>query len=177
MSLYRDEAIVLRTQKLGEADRIVTLLTREHGKVRAVAKGVRRTSSRFGSRLDVYLPQGVAPLVATGQSMVAGETVLADLDGAPRVEIGTPAEVVNKIHRDTAAVLAYIFVITTMVALSAGTVAARGPLLAGAAVLFFASDLAVARHRFVERSSTNKVVGLPLYYAAQLLFALFPVLA
>ena len=74
-------------------------------------------------------------------------------------------------------VLAYIFVITTMVALSAGTVAARGPLLAGAAVLFFASDLAVARHRVVERSSTNKVVGLPLYYAAQLLFALSPVLA
>ncbi len=44
--LYRDEAIVLRTQKLGEADRIVTLLTREHGRVRAVAKGVRKTTSR-----------------------------------------------------------------------------------------------------------------------------------
>ena len=55
MSLYRDEAIVLRTQKLGEADRIVTLLTREHGKVRAVAKGVRRTSSRFGSRLEPFM--------------------------------------------------------------------------------------------------------------------------
>ncbi len=36
-SLYRDEGIVLRTQKLGEADRIVTVLTRRHGKVRAVA--------------------------------------------------------------------------------------------------------------------------------------------
>ncbi|HEY5181076.1 MAG TPA: recombination protein O N-terminal domain-containing protein, partial [Dermatophilaceae bacterium] len=43
MALYRDAAIVLRAQKLGEADRIVTLLTRQHGKVRAVAKGVRRT--------------------------------------------------------------------------------------------------------------------------------------
>jgi DNA repair protein RecO (recombination protein O) len=50
--LYRDEAIVLRTQKLGEADRIVTLLTRRLGKVRAVGKGVRRTKSRFGSRLE-----------------------------------------------------------------------------------------------------------------------------
>ena len=39
MPLYRDEAVVLRTQKLGEADRIVTLLTRQHGMVRAVAKG------------------------------------------------------------------------------------------------------------------------------------------
>jgi DNA repair protein RecO (recombination protein O) len=51
---YRDEAIVLRTQKLGEADRIITLLTRTHGRVRAVAKGVRRTSSRFGARLEPF---------------------------------------------------------------------------------------------------------------------------
>ncbi len=52
MSLYRDEAVVLRTWKLGEADRIVSLLTREHGKVRGVAKGVRRTRSKFGARLE-----------------------------------------------------------------------------------------------------------------------------
>jgi DNA repair protein RecO (recombination protein O) len=52
--LYRDEAIVLRTHKLGEADRIITLLTRTHGQVRAVAKGVRRTTSRFGSRLEPF---------------------------------------------------------------------------------------------------------------------------
>jgi DNA repair protein RecO (recombination protein O) len=50
--LYRDEGVVLRTIKLGEADRIVTILTRGHGKVRAVAKGVRKTSSRFGARLE-----------------------------------------------------------------------------------------------------------------------------
>jgi DNA repair protein RecO (recombination protein O) len=54
VGLYRDEAIVLRTQKLGEADRIITLLTRGNGRVRAVAKGVRRTSSRFGSRLEPF---------------------------------------------------------------------------------------------------------------------------
>jgi DNA repair protein RecO (recombination protein O) len=52
MSLYRDQAVVLRTQKLGEADRIITLLTREHGRVRGVAKGVRRTKSKFGARLE-----------------------------------------------------------------------------------------------------------------------------
>jgi DNA repair protein RecO (recombination protein O) len=52
MPLYRDAAIVLRTHKLGEADRIVTLLTRGRGKVRAVAKGVRRTKSKFGARLE-----------------------------------------------------------------------------------------------------------------------------
>ena len=54
MGLYRDEAVVLRTQKLGEADRIITLLTRSSGRVRAVAKGVRRTTSRFGSRLEPF---------------------------------------------------------------------------------------------------------------------------
>ena len=55
MPLYRDEAIVLRTHKLGEADRIITLLTRTHGRVRAVAKGVRRTKSRFGARLEPFM--------------------------------------------------------------------------------------------------------------------------
>jgi DNA repair protein RecO (recombination protein O) len=51
---YRDDGIVLRTQKLGEADRIVTLLARRAGRVRAVAKGVRRTKSRFGGRLEPF---------------------------------------------------------------------------------------------------------------------------
>jgi DNA repair protein RecO (recombination protein O) len=52
--LYKDEGIVLKTIKLGEADRIVTIFTRHHGKVRAVAKGVRKTKSRFGARLEPY---------------------------------------------------------------------------------------------------------------------------
>ena len=52
MSLYRDHAVVIRTQKLGEADRIITMLTREHGRIRGVAKGVRRTKSKFGARLE-----------------------------------------------------------------------------------------------------------------------------
>jgi DNA repair protein RecO (recombination protein O) len=54
VSLYRDTAVVLRVQKLGEADRIITLLTRRYGKVRAVAKGVRRTTSRFGARVEPF---------------------------------------------------------------------------------------------------------------------------
>ncbi|HUS21386.1 MAG TPA: DNA repair protein RecO [Aeromicrobium sp.] len=55
MTLYRDSGVVLRTHKLGEADRIITLLTRERGVVRAVAKGVRKTSSRFGGRLEPFM--------------------------------------------------------------------------------------------------------------------------
>jgi DNA repair protein RecO (recombination protein O) len=50
--LYRDHGIVLRTYKLGEADRIVVLMTERHGKVRSVAKGVRKTKSKFGARLE-----------------------------------------------------------------------------------------------------------------------------
>ncbi|MEU6439952.1 DNA repair protein RecO [Streptomyces sp. NPDC047046] len=54
MSLFRDDGVVLRTQKLGEADRIITLLTRGQGRVRAVARGVRRTKSKFGARLEPF---------------------------------------------------------------------------------------------------------------------------
>lgn len=52
MGLYRERGVVLRTIKLGESDRIVTLLTEGRGKVRAVAKGVRKTKSKFGARLE-----------------------------------------------------------------------------------------------------------------------------
>ena len=54
MALYRDDGIVLRTQDLGEADRIITVLTRRTGRIRAVGKGVRRTKSRFGARLEPF---------------------------------------------------------------------------------------------------------------------------
>lgn len=53
--LYREQGVVLRTHKLGEADRIVTMLTSGRGVLRAVAKGVRRTSSKFGARLEPFM--------------------------------------------------------------------------------------------------------------------------
>jgi DNA repair protein RecO (recombination protein O) len=52
--LYKDEAVVLKTMRLGEADRIITFLGRSNGKIRGVAKGVRRTKSRFGGRLEPF---------------------------------------------------------------------------------------------------------------------------
>lgn len=67
MALYHDEGVVLRTAKLGEADRIITLLTRDHGKVRAVAKGVRRAKSRFGGRLEPFMRVDV--LIAEGRTL------------------------------------------------------------------------------------------------------------
>ncbi len=113
MTLYRDEAVVLRTQKLGEADRIITLLTRHHGRVRAVAKGVRRTRSKFGGRLepfqmiDVQLYRGRSldivtqvetlqpygdrlaadyPLYTAGTAMLETAERLTDEEGEPAVQ-------------------------------------------------------------------------------------------
>jgi uncharacterized membrane protein YhhN len=76
-----------------------------------------------------------------------------------------PAEMRVPVH-------AYIVVITAMLALAAGTVAAGSPgiVLAGA-LAFYLSDLSVARDRFVRDSFANKLWGLPLYYAAQLCLA------
>ncbi|MFT4294443.1 MAG: DNA repair protein RecO [Micropruina sp.] len=67
MPTYRDEAVVLRTHKLGEADRIVTLLSRHNGKIRAVAKGVRRTTSKFGGRLEPF--SHIDAQFATGRTL------------------------------------------------------------------------------------------------------------
>ena len=55
MPLYREEAVILRTHKLGEVDRILTMLTRSRGQLRAVAKGVRKPSSRYGAKLEPFM--------------------------------------------------------------------------------------------------------------------------
>jgi DNA repair protein RecO (recombination protein O) len=94
VGLYRDDGIVLCTQKLGEADRIVTVLARRTGRIRAVAKGVRRTKSRFGARLepfthvDLQLHTGRSLDVITQAETVRayGEPLSADY---PRYTSGT----------------------------------------------------------------------------------------
>ena len=54
MALRNDQGIVLRSYPFGEADRVVVLLSPNHGKIRTVAKGVRKTKSRFGGRLETF---------------------------------------------------------------------------------------------------------------------------
>lgn len=54
MALRADQGIVLRGYPFGEADRVVVVLSANHGKIRAVAKGVRKTKSRFGGRLEPF---------------------------------------------------------------------------------------------------------------------------
>jgi DNA repair protein RecO (recombination protein O) len=87
--LYRDTAVVLRHYRLGEADRIVVLLTEEHGKVRAVAKGVRKTGSKFGARLEplshvrLLLYQGrELDIVSQAESVEPLAPLLSTLDRA-----------------------------------------------------------------------------------------------
>jgi DNA repair protein RecO (recombination protein O) len=100
MPLYKEQGIVLRSVKLGEADKIVSILMQGSGKVRAVAKGIRRTNSKFGARLEpmthvsLLLYQGrnldtvtqaeiVHPFIAIRSDfdlIAAGETMLEAAD-------------------------------------------------------------------------------------------------
>ncbi len=101
MPLYKEQGVVLRAHKLGEADKIVTVMTQGSGKVRAVAKGIRKTHSRFGARLEpfthvslmVYRGRGsldtvsqaeiLAPFMALRSNLgrfAAGETMLEAVD-------------------------------------------------------------------------------------------------
>jgi DNA repair protein RecO (recombination protein O) len=78
MPLYKEQGIVLRSVKLGEADKIVTILTQGSGKVRGVAKGIRRTQSKFGARLE--------PLTHVSLLMYQGR----NLDTVTQAEIIVP---------------------------------------------------------------------------------------
>lgn len=87
MTLYRDEGVVLRTHRLGEADRIVVLLTLGRGKVRSVAKGVRKTKSRFGARLEP--PGHVSLLMYQGRELdVINQAETIDLYRSVREDLG-----------------------------------------------------------------------------------------
>lgn len=77
MAIFKERAIVLSGFRLGEADRVLSLLTPGHGKIRAVAKGIRKTKSRFGARLE--------PLVHVDLLIYSGKN-LGTVTGAEIVE-------------------------------------------------------------------------------------------
>jgi DNA repair protein RecO (recombination protein O) len=91
----KTEAIVLRSIRYGEADRILHLYTPDHGRLSAIAKGARRARSRFGARLEpflrirAHLHEGRSDLLTvTGVDTIAAHAGLreyaATLDGAAR---------------------------------------------------------------------------------------------
>ena len=130
--LYRDEAIILRTYKLGEADRIIVMLTRHHGQVRAVAKGVRRTTSRFGARLE--------PFSMTDVQLHAGRTL----------DVVTQAEIIDPFGRVVSADYAMFTCASTMVETAERLSADDGDLGTEASpqqYLLLAGALAAMSHR------------------------------
>ncbi len=77
-------------------------------------------------------------------------------------------------HSLRAAVVAYFAAISLMVVMAIGAMPDTGPYIAIGAVVFAASDVLVARERFDCSAVANRLWGLPLYYGAQLIFALSP---
>ena len=85
---WRDRAFVVRTYDFGEADRVVVLLTRSHGLVRGVAKGVRKARSRFGSRLQpfvdldvqIYPGKGLSTITAADTVAYHGARIIEDFE-------------------------------------------------------------------------------------------------
>ncbi|WP_417556524.1 DNA repair protein RecO [Microbacterium sp.] len=131
MPTYRDEAVILRTHKLGEADRIVTMLSRRNGKIRAVAKGVRRTSSKFGSRLepfmvaDVQLYQGRSlDIVQQAESLGAyGADIAVDYERFTAAS--AMVETADRLNESEATADQYLLLVGGLRSLSRGEHAAR----------------------------------------------------
>ncbi len=71
MKEFRDDAVVLRTYRSGESDRVVVLWTREHGKVRVLAKGVRKSTSRLGGNLETLAYVNVDLVKTRGEFYIA----------------------------------------------------------------------------------------------------------
>ena len=85
---YTTKGIVLRTYKLREADRIIVLISPDRGMIRAVAKGIRKTKSKFGSRLEptthvsmqVHKGKGDLDLITQVETLDHFRTIREDLN-------------------------------------------------------------------------------------------------
>ena len=106
MAHYRDSGVIVRTHKLGEADRILSIITENNGKVRAVAKGVRKTRSRFGGRLELlrhldlqfYKGRGDLDIVTQAETRDHWPDISNDLERLGKAL--TIAEAVDQIGQD-----------------------------------------------------------------------------
>jgi DNA repair protein RecO (recombination protein O) len=116
--------VVLRTHKLGEADRIVTMLSRQHGKIRAVAKGVRRTASKFGSRLepmmvaDVQLFEGRSLDIVTQAESLGSYGAEIATDYASYTAGVAMIETADKVTDDSGSVQQYLLLVGALRSLS-----------------------------------------------------------
>lgn len=123
---YKDEGVVLKAIKLGEADRIITFFTRYNGKVQAVAKGIRKTKSRFGGRLEPF--SRVDLILYRGRSLdtVTSVDIVESFKGVrdnyeTLTAAASLAELVDKVTPDRERALpVYALLVSGLKALSAG---------------------------------------------------------
>src|SRR5689334_21674488 len=101
---YKAEAVVLRSLRFGEADRVLHLYTAERGRVNAIAKGVRKTTSRFGGRLEpltraqLMLHEGRGELhTVSGADIISAHAAARERPHALGVAL-IGAEAVLKLH-------------------------------------------------------------------------------
>lgn len=105
MGLLHDQGIVLRSYPFGEADRVVVLLSPNRGKLRTVAKGVRKTKSRFGGRLEPFTHVDLVMYEGRNLDMITQVAIIeafpalrADLDRV--VAAGTMVEVADTVSAE-----------------------------------------------------------------------------
>ena len=139
----------------------VALISRDK---RAFLLGLVAFLSLHVAYVVAFLALGVAPL---------GLVALLPVGAMAAVVWRWVGSRAGKLARPVAAYIAVIsaMVVAASMALAHSPGTGRGVLFV-AAVLFYLSDLCVARDRFVQRAFVNRLIGLPLYYAAQLLFPL-----
>jgi DNA repair protein RecO (recombination protein O) len=111
MAIRHDSGIVLRSYPFGEADKIVVLLSPLHGKLRTVAKGVRKTKSKFGARLESFMEVDVVlyegrnlDLITQAELRSAFPSLRRDLDAVAAAS--TMAEVVDAVAQENEASIA-----------------------------------------------------------------------
>ncbi len=112
---YTTKGIVLRTYKLREADRIIVLISPDRGMIRAVAKGIRKTKSKFGSRLEptthvsmqIHKGKGDLDLITQVETLDHFRTIREDLNRLTKAiamleavdQVVLPGEPAMELHR------------------------------------------------------------------------------
>ncbi len=162
MALRHDQGIVLRGYPFGEADRVVVLLSPNTGKIRTVAKGVRKTKSRFGGRLEPFTHVDLVLYEGRNLDTITQVAVLepfprlrSDLDAV--VAAGTMVEAADAVaQEDEAAIRLFLLLQRGLKTLEAGE---RSPDLITSFLLKLADVVGVAPS-LLQCASCGRVDGL-----------------
>jgi len=162
MALRHDQGIVLRGYPFGEADRVVVLLSPNNGKIRTVAKGVRKTKSRFGGRLEPFTHVDLVLYEGRNLDTITQVAVLepfphlrSDLDAV--VAAGTMVEAADAVaQEDEAAIRLFLLLQRGLKTLEAGE---RSPDLITSFLLKLADVVGVAPS-LLQCASCGRVDGL-----------------